>query len=179
MSALNPSAVTIASSMDTQPPQPTARRSPRIIALPPLVFAAAVLAGIALNSVAPAPFTPGGHALAIRSVAGVLIVVVGASLARWAHRHFLRHATNALPWRPTNTLVPSGPYRFTRNPMYLGMAGILLGAAVYMGSITPFIVIPAFMALISERFIVPEEAKLEATFGRAYLDYKARVPRWL
>ena len=72
-----------------------------------------------------------------------------------------------------------GPYKFTRNPMYLGMAGILLGAAVYMGSITPFVVIPAFMALITERFIVPEEAKLEAAFGGQYLEYKKRVRRWL
>jgi protein-S-isoprenylcysteine O-methyltransferase Ste14 len=59
------------------------------------------------------------------------------------------------------------------------MAGILLGAAVFMGSLTPFIVIPAFMALIAERFIIPEEAKLEATFGREYLNYKASVRRWL
>jgi protein-S-isoprenylcysteine O-methyltransferase Ste14 len=63
--------------------------------------------------------------------------------------------------------------------MYLGMAGILLGAGVYMGSITPFVVIPAFMALITERFILPEEAKLEAAFGGPYLDYKKRVRRWL
>jgi protein-S-isoprenylcysteine O-methyltransferase Ste14 len=63
--------------------------------------------------------------------------------------------------------------------MYLGMAGLLLGAGVYMGSITPFIVIPAFMALITERFIVPEETKMEAAFGQQYLDYKARVRRWL
>jgi protein-S-isoprenylcysteine O-methyltransferase Ste14 len=48
-----------------------------------------------------------------------------------------------------------------------------------MGSLTPFIVIPAFMALIAERFIIPEEAKLEATFGREYLNYKASVRRWL
>jgi protein-S-isoprenylcysteine O-methyltransferase Ste14 len=68
---------------------------------------------------------------------------------------------------------------FPRNPMYLGMAGILLGAALFMGSLTPFVVIPAFMALIAERFILSEEAKLEAAFGREYLDYKARVRRWL
>jgi protein-S-isoprenylcysteine O-methyltransferase Ste14 len=48
-----------------------------------------------------------------------------------------------------------------------------------MGSLTPFAVIPAFMALIAERFILPEEAKLEAAFGRDYLDYKTRVRRWL
>ncbi|MGH8742056.1 MAG: methyltransferase family protein, partial [Burkholderiales bacterium] len=71
------------------------------------------------------------------------------------------------------------PYRFTRNPMYLGMSGALLGAAVYLGSLTPFVVVPAFMALLADRFIAPEEAFLERAFGQAYLDYKARVRRWL
>jgi protein-S-isoprenylcysteine O-methyltransferase Ste14 len=63
--------------------------------------------------------------------------------------------------------------------MYLGMAGTLLGAAVYLGTLTPFIVIPAFMAVITERFILGEEAKLEAAFGREHLDFKAKVRRWL
>ena len=89
---------------------------------------------------------------------------------------------------PAPTSVPTfrrpgscspGPYRFTRNPMYLGMAGILLGVAIYVGSLTPFIVIPAFMALIQERFILPEEQKLEEAFGADYLAFKARIHRWL
>ncbi len=63
--------------------------------------------------------------------------------------------------------------------MYLGLAGALLGAAVLMGSITPFVVIPAFMGLLSDRFIEGEEALLERTFGARYLEYKARVRRWL
>jgi hypothetical protein len=75
---------------------------------------------------------------------------------------FRRAGTNIRPFMPSTALVVAGPYKLTRNPMYLGMAGVLLGAAVLMGSLTPFVVIPAFMALISERFIVPEEAKLEA-----------------
>ena len=111
--------------------------------------------------------------------AGLVIAVLGLALILWAAFHFRRAGTNIRPYLPSTALVVSGPYKFTRNPMYLGMAGILLGAAVYMGSITPFVVIPAFMALITERFILPEEAKLEAAFGQAYLDYKARVRRWL
>jgi protein-S-isoprenylcysteine O-methyltransferase Ste14 len=83
------------------------------------------------------------------------------------------------PFSEAKTLVVRGPYRWTRNPMYLGMAAILLGFALYLGSVTPFIVIPAFMGLIAERFIVPEEEMLEKTFGQAYSDYKARVRRWL
>jgi protein-S-isoprenylcysteine O-methyltransferase Ste14 len=63
--------------------------------------------------------------------------------------------------------------------MYLGMAGALLGAGVLMGSVTPFIVIPAFAGLINERFIQNEETLLEEKFGPAYVAYKARVRRWL
>jgi protein-S-isoprenylcysteine O-methyltransferase Ste14 len=111
--------------------------------------------------------------------AGLVIAALGLALILWAALHFGRAGTNIRPHLPSTVLVIAGPYTFTRNPMYLGMAGILLGAALFMGSLTPFVVIPAFMALINERFIVPEEAKLEAAFGQAYVDYKARVRRWL
>jgi protein-S-isoprenylcysteine O-methyltransferase Ste14 len=111
--------------------------------------------------------------------AGLVIAALGLGLIAWAALRFRRAGTNIRPHLPSSALVVAGPYKFTRNPMYLGMAGILLGAALFMGSLTPFVVIPAFMALIYERFIVPEEAKLEAAFGQPYLDYKARVRRWL
>jgi protein-S-isoprenylcysteine O-methyltransferase Ste14 len=110
---------------------------------------------------------------------GIVLMGLASCLIAWAAFLFLRAGTSIRPFLPSTALVLEGPYKFTRNPMYLGMAGILLGAGVYMGSITPFIVIPAFMALISERFIVPEEAKLEAAFGGQYLEYKKRVRRWL
>ena len=111
--------------------------------------------------------------------AGIVIAGLALGLGAWAAVLFRRAGTNIRPFMPSTALVVAGPYKLTRNPMYLGMAGILLGAAVLMGSLTPFIVIPGFMALIAERFIVPEEAKLEAAFGSEYLDYKARVRRWL
>ena len=111
--------------------------------------------------------------------AGAVISGLGLALILWAALLFRRAGTNIRPYLPSTALVVAGPYRFTRNPMYLGMSAILLGAAIFAGSITPFIVIPAFMALVQERFIVPEEEKLEATFGRGYLEYKSRVPRWL
>jgi protein-S-isoprenylcysteine O-methyltransferase Ste14 len=123
---------------------------------------------------------PGAHIIqAPYRYAGLVIAALGLGLILWAAVLFRRAGTNIRPYLPSTALVVSGPYQFTRNPMYLGMAGILLGVALFMGSLTPFIVIPAFMALISERFILAEEAKLEAAFGREYLDYKARVRRWL
>jgi protein-S-isoprenylcysteine O-methyltransferase Ste14 len=110
---------------------------------------------------------------------GIVIAALGVALDAWALVLFLRARTGVIPFSEATALVLRGPYRWTRNPMYLGMAAILLGFAIYLGSVTPFIVIPAFMALIAERFIAPEEEMLEKAFGQPYLDYKARVRRWL
>ena len=111
--------------------------------------------------------------------AGIALMALALALAGWAAFLFRRARTGIMPFSPATALVTRGPYRFTRNPMYLGLSGTLLGAAILMGSLTPFIVIPAFMALIADRFIGPEEAMLEKTFGSRYADYKSRVRRWL
>jgi protein-S-isoprenylcysteine O-methyltransferase Ste14 len=143
--------------------------------VPPVYFLVALLLMVFFHRVAPwaqileAPYR----------YAGIVLAALALGLGAWAAVLFRRVGTDIRPFMPSTALVVAGPYKLTRNPMYLGMAGILLGAAVLMGSLTPLIVIPGFMALIAERFIVPEEAKLEAAFGREYLDYKARVRRWL
>ena len=111
--------------------------------------------------------------------AGALLIGLAAALGAWGVVLFRRARTGVIPFSEATTLVTGGPYRFTRNPMYLGMAGVLLGTAVYLGSVTPWLVLPAFIAIITERFIVPEEEMLERAFGQAYADYKARVRRWL
>jgi protein-S-isoprenylcysteine O-methyltransferase Ste14 len=111
--------------------------------------------------------------------AGIVIAGLGVALDAWALALFLRAKTGIIPFSEARALVARGPYRWTRNPMYLGMAAILLGFALYLGSVTPFFVIPAFMGLIAERFIGPEEEMLERAFGQSYVDYKARVRRWL
>ena len=111
--------------------------------------------------------------------AGIVIAALGVALDAWALALFLKARTGIIPFSEATAFVVRGPYRWTRNPMYLGMTAILLGFALYLGSVTPFIVIPAFMGLIGERFIAPEEEMLEKTFGQAYVDYKARVRRWL
>ena len=111
--------------------------------------------------------------------AGAALVVLSMGLVLWAAILFKRADTGIVPFTPTTALVAAGPYRFTRNPMYLGMAGTLLGAAVLLGTLAPFVAIPLFVALIEWRFILAEEAVLLASFGSAYADYKARVRRWL
>jgi protein-S-isoprenylcysteine O-methyltransferase Ste14 len=83
------------------------------------------------------------------------------------------------PFEPSTSLVMAGPFAFSRNPMYLGMALVLAGIATALGSTTPWIVTPLFMWQVTRCFIVPEEHKLQATFGSRYLEYKAKVRRWL
>ena len=111
--------------------------------------------------------------------AGIVVLALGLGLGGWAVVLFHRAKTGIVPFTPATFLVADGPYRHTRNPMYVGMAGVLIGAALFLGSITPFIVIPAFIALIDRRFILAEEAMLKEAFGTPYLDYKAKVRRWL
>ena len=147
----------------------------RTLNVPPAYFAVALALMAFLHRVAPA-----AQLLAAPyRYAGIVLMALAIGLAAWGWLTFRRAGTGIIPFSPATVLVTSGPYRFSRNPMYLGLAGTLLGAAVLMGSITPFVVIPAFMALIAERFIAREEAMLERTFGQQYLDYKARVRRWL
>lgn len=152
-----------------------ARARERTLDLPPVYFLVALALMAFFHQVA-----PGAQLLvAPYRYAGVVIMGLAIGLAVWAWLCFRRAGTGVMPFSPATALVTHGPYRFSRNPMYLGLAGTLLGAAVLIGSITPFIVLPAFMALIAERFIEAEEALLERTFARQYLDYKARVRRWL
>jgi protein-S-isoprenylcysteine O-methyltransferase Ste14 len=148
--------------------------SPRRL-VPPVYFLVALLLMAFFNHVA-----PGAQLLqAPYRYAGIVLMALSIAIIVWSALLFRRAGTHIRPFLPSTALVTSGPYGITRNPMYLGMAGTLLGAAVFMGSITPFVVIPAFMALITERFILGEEAKLEAAFGRDYLEYKSKVRRWL
>ncbi|CAA6812458.1 MAG: Isoprenylcysteine carboxyl methyltransferase [uncultured Thiotrichaceae bacterium] len=94
---------------------------------------------------------------------------------------FFKKHTTPNPFRPrkTQTIVTTGPYSFTRNPMYLGMVIILTGWGVYLGSVTPFVLIPPFVWIITVMQIIPEEDILEEKFGQEYLDYKVRVKRWI
>jgi len=111
--------------------------------------------------------------------AGAALIALSLGFGFWAVYLFRKADTGVVPFTPVKALVAHGPYRFTRNPMYLAMAGLLLGTGVLFGSLAPLIVIPVFIALIEWRFILAEEAMLAAELGEAYLEYKARVRRWL
>jgi protein-S-isoprenylcysteine O-methyltransferase Ste14 len=112
-------------------------------------------------------------------LAGLSPLRGGIALAIWGERHFHWAGTAVRPFEPSSALVEAGPYRFTRNPMYLGMLLALIGIWLLLGSLGPLLVLPAFFWLIRTRFVLPEEAHLERHFGQRYRDYRCRVRRWL
>lgn len=106
-------------------------------------------------------------------------MILGLTLAAWAMALFVRAGTPVKPFAEAKGFVRNGPYRFSRNPMYLGLLLLLIGAAIGFGSLTPWLVLPAFVFVINRRFIEPEEAMLEKQFGEDYRRYRASVRRWL
>lgn len=112
---------------------------------------------------------------------GLVLIVAAVVVDFWSLGLFFRAHTTFNPLHPerTQTLVTVGTYRYTRNPMYVGMLIILSGWGIWLGSLSPFLFLPLFMLVLTVQQIIPEEKILEQTFGGAYLDYKARVARWL
>jgi protein-S-isoprenylcysteine O-methyltransferase Ste14 len=110
---------------------------------------------------------------------GLLLIAGGVGLSSYAAALFSGHATTKNPYGQATTLVTEAPYTFTRNPMYLGLATILLGFAIFFGS-PAMLIAPLIFFLMIDRMLIPEEeATLERLFGEHYLDYKRRVRRWL
>ena len=144
---------------------------------PPIV---AILAGVGMWLAS--PYGPSAALpSALRIFALAAIAIVGGVTALAGDVEFRRARTTINPLRPqkTSALVTSGVYRFTRNPMYLGLAMALLGWAAFLCSAFALLGPAAFVAYITRFQIVPEERVLSAKFGEDYSAYLARVRRWL
>ncbi|MEO7953830.1 MAG: isoprenylcysteine carboxylmethyltransferase family protein [Polaromonas sp.] len=144
---------------------------------PPLI--AAVSAGIMYGVATLLPVLSLPPSL--RAGTALVLAVVGGSLDVAGLMAFRRAKTTVNPMAPqqSSSVVSTGVYRFTRNPMYLGLVCLLLAWAVYLSSAWALLVVPAFMAYITRFQIKPEESVLAARFGSAYAKYCARVRRWL
>ena len=110
--------------------------------------------------------------------AGIIIVFLGIVLSAISARMFVKADTGLLPFEEATALVTGGVFRFTRNPMYLGMFLMVFGAAFLMGSVGALIPLLIFMLIIRFNFVAGEERFMEASFGQQYLDYKSKVRRW-
>jgi protein-S-isoprenylcysteine O-methyltransferase Ste14 len=142
--------------------------------LPPHYFAGAVIAIAVLAVVDTTSLLPGSWYLV-----GSIPIALGAALALWGSKLFANAGTNIIPFTESTALVTSGAFSFSRNPMYLGMNLALIGLALLVNAVSPWLVVVGFALLLRNRFVKVEEQLMEATFGEEYRNYKARVRRWI
>jgi protein-S-isoprenylcysteine O-methyltransferase Ste14 len=147
----------------------------RLIAPPPLITAAAMLVGAGLHYVWPLPLWrwPGAWAPTAACFATAL------ALAGLAVRRIWQARSSILPYRATTALVTSGPFRFSRNPLYLAMGLSLAGVAFALNSLAMLLVILPWAVVMRHGVIAREERYLEGKFGEDYRAYCRRVRRWL
>jgi len=110
---------------------------------------------------------------------GLALMALGSYLSIWADWIFRKKAIPIEPHEEPPALQVSGPFSFSRHPMYLGMSLLVAGAAAFTGSISAFVVPLVFAALMNGIFIRYEEANLERIFGERYMEYKRRVRCWI
>ena len=142
---------------------------------PPVVYLLALLIGIGLSFLWPIPVLPGSWGV----VTGILVIALGTSIMPAVVSRFRRAGTAFDPHKPASALVTDGPYRFSRNPAYVALTLWYLGIGLLLNSVCVLLLaIPP--VLIMNRWAIPrEERHLEAKFGEQYVQYKARVRRWL
>jgi protein-S-isoprenylcysteine O-methyltransferase Ste14 len=142
---------------------------------PPFWYAFAVLAGVLLNRRWPLPIV-GGR---LTTVVGAVFVLGWMALAFDSIRRFWRSKTSIVPIRPAEALVLSGPYRYTRNPMYVSLALLTIGCGLLLATWWPIVLLVPTLVIVQRFVILPEERYLRRRFGTAYDAYTRQVRRWL
>ena len=142
---------------------------------PPLIYVVIFGLGILLHQLVPLASLP----VTASRVAAVFFLVVGVSLTGSALQRFRHAHTSLVPVKPTTALVFAGPYRLTRNPMYLGLLCVYIAFALWFGLIWPLVLVPLVVLAVQRLVIAKEERYLEQKFGDAYRQYQAQVRRWI
>ncbi len=147
---------------------------------PPLIYVLGLLAAWLLKRFV-APFSVNGSTVApvVRISYSALFLVLGLVLLVWAIGWFRKSGTATFPLHTTTRIVEHGPYQFTRNPMYLAMAFIYLGLGTLVSWGWSIVLLPIVLFVVYFYVIRREERYLSRKFGRAYLEYKERVRRWI
>ena len=149
--------------------------NPGVIAPPPLIYAGALIAGLLANRRYRIPFLPRPLARAL----GWPLVVCGLAIGLLGEREMRRAETNTNPYKPATTLVTDGPFRFTRNPLYLSMTLLYGGISTLANALPAALLLPIVLHLMRRGVIEREERYLEGKFGDVYLQYKVKAPRWI
>ncbi|MBI4266216.1 MAG: isoprenylcysteine carboxylmethyltransferase family protein [Acidobacteria bacterium] len=146
-----------------------------ILVPPPFIYAGFFLAGAVLDRLSPLPQVPFGIARPV----GAVLAAVWLVLMAWSVRRFWSSGTSIIPVRPATALVTEGPYRFSRNPMYLGLLLLYAAVALWFGFVWSLLLVPPLVWVIRRAVIEREEQYLEREFGDGYRRYRASVRRWI
>jgi len=143
----------------------------------PWVFVLTYLAGVGIE----AAFRTGGFfpKSKLLTLVGMVIFTFGVGLAAWGWLIFWHARTTRVPGEASTTLVTSGPYRFMRNPMYVGLSVAYVGEAAILHQIVPVVLLPLMIAYLNRVVIPVEEERLHSVFGAKYEQYQDDVRRWL
>lgn len=143
---------------------------------PPSVYLIAVLAGVVLQAVVPLALPLGGaSAVAL----GLIVGLLGVALVGAAFGLFRRTGQDPKPWTPSPEMITGGIYRWTRNPMYIGMATLQAGIGIALSNGWIVLLVPGVLAVVYVIAVRHEEAYLERRFGDAYRQYLRSVRRWI
>ncbi|HYN82422.1 MAG TPA: isoprenylcysteine carboxylmethyltransferase family protein [Gemmatimonadaceae bacterium] len=149
--------------------------NPGVVAPPPLIYGLPLAAGLYMDRRDPFPVMPPEYAWWI----GVALIAVGVVLGVSAFVQFLRKHTAVMPYRPTTAIIRSGPFRITRNPVYLALTLGYIGVALMMNSAWPLLLLPLVLLVMHRGVVLREERYLEQKFGDEYNSYKVSVRRWI
>jgi len=144
-----------------------------VAAPPPVIFAAALVTGLALGR---ATQGDGGGTLA--RVLGLASIAAGGAIGGAAIGALKARGSNVNPYNTTTALVTDGVFRFSRNPIYVGMTSVYIGVALCARSLPALVLLPVALALLDHAVVDPEERYLARKFGDAYRAYNDAVPRW-
>lgn len=151
----------------------------KVRVFPPTIPLATILAGITIARWWPVDTGYEAAALVRYWIGGLIVAAAVLALGLWSVILVRRSGQSENPWTPTTRIIERGPFRISRNPMYLQMVLGCIGFAILLWNVWILVLTPLCAFLLHRLAIAPEEDYLERTFGDAYLAYKRRVRRWL
>lgn len=158
-------------------PQATRERDHAdVVAMPPLIYAIALLAGVVLKWLFGGAIAPGSL---VRTALGAALLLAGVVAALAFSRAFAKAGQDRSPRTPTSTILTDGLYAYSRNPAYVALTALLAGLGLLLDNVWILVSLVPVLLLMHYGVILREEAYLERKFGEEYLRYKERVRRWL
>jgi protein-S-isoprenylcysteine O-methyltransferase Ste14 len=150
--------------------------APDIVLLPPVLVGGTLLIGLAIHY-----FAWGRELLptTLARILGVFLFVAAGVLAHFAHLAMRRVGTNILPNKPTLAIATDGPFRFTRNPLYLAAIGVYLGITLWVNSVIMLLLAVPMIVVLHTGIVLREEHYLSTKFGASYEAYRSSVRRWI